>query len=61
MFDWLRSKIKRAETARSAPLDLATALQLSSQLTDQERAMALAEFAHGNRQREEKHFARTLF
>lgn len=57
MFDWLRSKIKRAETARRAPLDLATALQLSSQLTDQERAMALAEFAHGNRQREEKHFA----
>ncbi len=52
MFDWLRSKLSRAATVRPVLLDRAAALQRSAALSDSDRAQALAEFEHGNRQRE---------
>ncbi len=56
MFDWLRSKVRRADSLRHAPFDLAAALQRSSQLSDSERGAALGEFEQGNLQRENKQF-----
>lgn len=67
MFDWLRSKISWAATVRPVLLDRAAALQRSAALSGPDRALALAEFEQGNRQREsnqldtaQQHYRRAL-